>query len=117
MWFKSTPRNQRNHAPHISRSEDGLERIDGRERETMLPRSSAPVSSSPSTLEPRTTSFLTPPRRRFLLLFLSLALVTGVLVRGIHTGEFSENVDETVHAATGLYVAAFLHDLPLRHPV
>jgi hypothetical protein len=83
----------------------------------MLPRSSAPVSSSPSTLEPRTTSFLTPPRRRFLLLFLSLALVTGVLVRGIHTGEFSENVDETVHAATGLYVAAFLHDLPLRHPV
>jgi hypothetical protein len=48
---------------------------------------------------------------------LCLALVTGVLLRGIRKGEFSENVDETVHAATGLYVASFLHDLPLRHPV
>jgi hypothetical protein len=56
-------------------------------------------------------------RRRVLLLLLSLTLVTIVLLRGIHKGEFSENVDETVHACTGLYVASFLHDLPLRHPV
>jgi hypothetical protein len=48
---------------------------------------------------------------------LSLALVTVVLLRGITKGEFSENVDETVHASTGLFVASFLHDLPLRHPV
>jgi hypothetical protein len=55
--------------------------------------------------------------RRWLLLVFSLALVGAFLLRGIQTGEFSENVDETVHAATGLYVASFLHDLPLRHPV
>jgi hypothetical protein len=55
--------------------------------------------------------------RGVVLLVLSLALVTAVLLRGIHKGEFSENVDETVHASTGLYVASFLHDLPLRHPV
>lgn len=55
--------------------------------------------------------------RRCLLLVISLALVTAVLLRGIRKGEFSENVDETVHASTGLYVASFLHDLPLRHPV
>jgi len=56
-------------------------------------------------------------RRRWLLLFISLVLVAAVLLRGIGKGEFSENVDETVHASTGLYVASFLHDLPLRHPV
>ncbi len=56
-------------------------------------------------------------RRLLLLLFVSLALAAMLLLRGIHKGEFSENVDETVHAATGLYVASFLHDLPLRHPV
>ena len=62
-------------------------------------------------------SVLTPQRRRFLLLMISLGLATVVILRGIHRGEFSENVDETIHAATGLYVASFLHDLPLRHPV
>jgi Dolichyl-phosphate-mannose-protein mannosyltransferase/Alg9-like mannosyltransferase family len=54
---------------------------------------------------------------RLLLLALTLALVTCALLQGIHKGEFSENVDETVHASTGLYIASFLHDLPLRHPV
>src|SRR5215469_18952240 len=83
----------------------------------------APVSSSAlihdSVASPRNEvrSFVTPAKRHFLLLIVSLVLVTAVLVRGIQKGEFSENVDETVHAATGLYVAAFLHDLPLRHPV
>jgi hypothetical protein len=59
----------------------------------------------------------TPTRRHLLLLLLSLAIVTAVLLRGIHKGEFFENVDETVHAATGLYVASFIHDLPWRDPV
>lgn len=89
----------------------------------MGPNSTAAVSSPPPTRDftacPRNEarSALAPARRRFLLLFVSLALVTAVLLRGIHRGEFSENVDETVHAATGLYVASFIHDLPLRHPV
>lgn len=62
-------------------------------------------------------SGFTPTVRRYALLLLCLALVTAGLLRGIHKGEFSENVDETVHAATGLYIVSFLHDLPLRHPV
>jgi hypothetical protein len=66
--------------------------------------------------QPGVESIFTAARRRLLLLLLSLMLVTAVLSRGIHKGEFSENVDETVHAATGLYVASFIHDLP-RHPV
>jgi len=72
-----------------------------------------PIASSHRGVE----SVFTPAMRRLLLLSLSLALVTAVLLRGIDKGEFSENVDETVHAATGLYVASFIHDLPLRHPV
>lgn len=56
-------------------------------------------------------------KRSLILAVLSLTLVAAVLVHGIQRGEFSENVDETVHAATGLYVASFLHDLPLRRPV
>ena len=45
------------------------------------------------------------------------ALVVAVLLRGIHKGEFSENVNQTIHASTGLYIDSLLHDLPLRHPV
>jgi hypothetical protein len=60
---------------------------------------------------------IAPQKRRLILALLSLTLVATVLVHGIQKGEFSENVDETVHAATGLYFASFLHDLPLRHPV
>jgi 4-amino-4-deoxy-L-arabinose transferase-like glycosyltransferase len=86
----------------------------------MNPSPSASVSSS-SDLVPDLTAkprfVLTPGRRRLLLLLVSLAFVTVVLLRGIHKGEFSENVDETVHAATGLYITSLLHDLPLRHPV
>src|SRR5271165_4564163 len=80
-----------------------------------MPPISAPVqllAPNPST---RSYDFFS--RGRLVLLVLSLALATVVLLRGIHKGEFSENVDETVHAATGLYVDSFLHDLPLRHPV
>jgi hypothetical protein len=80
--------------------------------------SSTPASQVP-TVSPRlgVQWGLSPRLRSFQLLFLCFAIVTAVLVRGIRKGEFSENVDETVHAATGLYVASFLHDLPLRHPV
>src|ERR1700694_4265755 len=83
--------------------------------------SDAPTPSSPIqdlTATPRDVrSVLTPTRRHFLLLLLSLALVTSALLRGIQKGEFSENFDETVHAATGLYVASFIRDLPWRDPV
>ncbi len=77
---------------------------------------STPVlnSISPSI---HTRDIAPPWRHRVVLLSLSLALVTAVLLRGITKGEFSENVDETVHASTGLFVASFLHDLPLRHPI
>ena len=78
---------------------------------------SSPPIQEISVPSPGIQSVFTPHRRRFLLMVLSLGLATTVILRGIHRGEFSENVDETVHAATGLYVASFIHDLPLRHPV
>ncbi|MGA7891942.1 MAG: glycosyltransferase family 39 protein [Candidatus Sulfotelmatobacter sp.] len=79
--------------------------------------SSAPIQELVAIPPTGFNSVFTPARRRFLLMVLALALVAVVLLRGIHKGEFSENVDETVHAATGLYIASVLHDLPLRHPV
>lgn len=82
-----------------------------------LTSAAPPIRGSAASPQRGVESVFTPARRRLLLLVLSLTLVTAVLLRGIHRGEFSENVDETVHAATGLYVASFLHDLPLRHPV
>jgi len=51
------------------------------------------------------------------LLVCVLAVSTLVIVRGIHTGEFSYNVDETQHAVTGLFFADLLQDHPLAHPV
>lgn len=56
-------------------------------------------------------------RRSALLLLCVLSISTVVIVRGIHTGEFSYNVDETQHAVTGLFAADLLRDHPLRHPV
>lgn len=79
--------------------------------------SATPVQNLSEQPDRKNQSLLTPSLRRFLLLLLSLAFVTAILLRGINKGEFSEHVDETVHAATGLYVASFIHDLPLRHPV
>ncbi len=55
-------------------------------------------------------------RFRVLLLFV-LLVVTVVALRGIDQGEFNLNVDETIHAVTGLYFADFLRDLPLTHPI
>lgn len=56
-------------------------------------------------------------RRSTALLVLVLALSSVLIVRRIRVGEFSYNVDETQHAVTGLFVADFLRDHPLRHPM
>ena len=51
------------------------------------------------------------------LLLCVLILSSVVIVRGIHVGEFSYNVDETQHAVTGLFVADLIRDHPFAHPV
>lgn len=51
------------------------------------------------------------------LLFASvLLIITAIVTHGIGIGEFDYNVDESQHAATGLFVASLLKDIP-RHPV
>jgi hypothetical protein len=55
--------------------------------------------------------------RSSVLLLVVLAVSSVIIVRGIHVGEFSYNVDETQHAVTGLFVADAIRDLPLSHPV
>jgi hypothetical protein len=50
------------------------------------------------------------------LLLCVLVVSSLIIVRGIHAGEFSYNVDETEHAVTGLYAAALMHDHPA-HPI
>lgn len=71
-----------------------------KDRETVAPGTAA---------RPRT-------RRSTVLLLGVLIVCTGIIVRGIKTGEFSYNVDEAQHAVTGLYAAGLLHDHPA-HPV
>jgi hypothetical protein len=39
------------------------------------------------------------------------------VVRGISKGEFHINVDESQHAASGLFYASLLKDAPIRHPI
>lgn len=56
-------------------------------------------------------------RSRLILLAAALVIVSAVMLRHISVGEFNYNVDETVHACTGLYVADFLRSLPITHPV
>src|SRR5439155_24445118 len=52
------------------------------------------------------------------ILLLGVLLVTSAtIVRGIHVGEFSYNVDETQHAMTGVFVADLVRDHPVSHPV
>jgi hypothetical protein len=55
--------------------------------------------------------------RSALFLVIVLAGLTAVIVRGIHVGEFSYNVDETQHAVTGLFAADLIRDHPVTHPV
>lgn len=54
---------------------------------------------------------------RTAVIALILLLVAAVVAHRIGKGEFDFNTDETQHATTGLYVADFLHDLPLAAPV
>lgn len=53
----------------------------------------------------------------FFLLLLTLGLTAVFVSRGIRKGEFNINVDETIHACSGLYFAGLIHDLPLWHPI
>jgi dolichyl-phosphate-mannose-protein mannosyltransferase len=57
------------------------------------------------------------PLGRWLLLLGSIELVCIMACHNIGKGEFDYYIDEAQHAVTGLFVADFLHDLPLRHPV
>lgn len=57
------------------------------------------------------------PYSRIALIAAILILVVVIGVRGIRQGEFDYNVDESQHAATGQFVASFLHDLPIAHPI
>jgi Dolichyl-phosphate-mannose-protein mannosyltransferase len=52
-----------------------------------------------------------------LLLALTLLLVSLLVLRGVRRGEFDYNVDESQHAATGLYVADLVKHLPVTHLV
>lgn len=56
-------------------------------------------------------------RQRRLIGFGLLLLIAVIITRGISRGEFDYNVDESQHAATGLFISSLFHDLPLRHPV
>lgn len=51
------------------------------------------------------------------LLLCVLALSTLVMTRGITVGEFSYNVDESQHAATGLFFADVVREHPFSHLV
>src|SRR5581483_7706491 len=79
-----------------------------------LNRISAPLDSGPVLVERPERR---PKYQSSVLLIVVLLMVAILAVRGIGKGEFSFNVDETQHAVTGLYVADFLRDLPLTHPV
>jgi 4-amino-4-deoxy-L-arabinose transferase-like glycosyltransferase len=56
-------------------------------------------------------------RVRNWLLVGMLLLLAVVVARKIGKGEFDYNVDESQHAATGLFVSTALRDLPFRHPM
>jgi hypothetical protein len=60
---------------------------------------------------------MSPPSGRSLLIITSLLLGVILVTHRIGKGEFDYNVDESQHAATGLFVKGFLQDLPLKHPV
>ncbi|MGA8761579.1 MAG: glycosyltransferase family 39 protein [Candidatus Sulfotelmatobacter sp.] len=72
------------------------------------------------SVDPEIRSASVVPRRwasgSLVLLLCVLVVCSVVTVRGIHTGEFSYNVDEAQHAVTGLYAAGLLHDHPA-HPI
>ncbi|MGA8274160.1 MAG: glycosyltransferase family 39 protein [Candidatus Sulfotelmatobacter sp.] len=71
-----------------------------------VPEKERETVALPTIAPPRT-------RRAALILLCVLGASTVIIVRGIHGGEFSYNVDEAQHAVTGLYAAALLHDRPV----
>jgi len=82
------------------------------------------VESSPSTTHdsgrlalPTMPQSATWGKRATILLLGVLLVTSATILRGIHVGEFSYNVDETQHAMTGLFVADLVHDHPVSHPV
>ncbi|HZW91366.1 MAG TPA: glycosyltransferase family 39 protein [Candidatus Eremiobacteraceae bacterium] len=77
------------------------------------------ISELKERSEPATQGVLAPRswgRRSAVLLVAVLVVCIAIIVRGIHAGEFSYNVDETEHAVTGLYAAALMQDHPA-HPI
>jgi len=78
-----------------------------------------PEAAQNETETPPEGRRLIPGGRRLgrFLPFAILLLVAVVLVRGVSKGEFNIDNDETIHAFTGRYIADFLSDLPLAHPV
>lgn len=54
---------------------------------------------------------------RLVLLGSTLLIVSLVVLHRISVGEFNFNVDESVHACTGMYIADFIRALPLTHPI
>lgn len=68
------------------------------------------------TVSSRTPAMLSTGRRRSAILLAStLLLVSVIVLRHVNLGEFNLNFDEAHHAATGLYFADLLSDLPLTH--
>ncbi|MGB9233568.1 MAG: glycosyltransferase family 39 protein [Terriglobales bacterium] len=55
--------------------------------------------------------------RANVVLVVTLMVVIAIATRGISKGEFDYNVDESQHAASGIFYASMLKDLPVAHPV
>ncbi len=67
-------------------------------------------------------AYPTPVRRAWLaranvILLLTLALIIPIITHHISKGEFDYNVDESQHAASGIFFSSLLKDLPITHPV
>lgn len=67
-------------------------------------------------------AYSTPVRKPWLarpnvVLLLTLALVIPIVTHNISKGEFDYNVDESQHAASGIFFASLLKDFPITHPV
>lgn len=56
-------------------------------------------------------------RKSTLAMALVLFIVAVVAMRHIERGEFDFNVDESQHACTGQFVASFIRDHPILHPI
>jgi hypothetical protein len=73
------------------------------------------VAANVQTLPARTDAQVV-TIRKWVVLVAVLLIVTIIVTHNISRGEFDYNVDESQHAATGLYVASIVKDAPA-HPV